>query len=278
MKKKIFAWQRLPGLILLAGLGVAALVIIGSDSILPFRPYGEAVVQPEIALDALSPEMQQQDEEAQACEQHQREVQQELQPVEPSSVVSDNEKAVPTPATGCVHVSYRHKALAGHPDRERCAQHRNFIPIGKGTDVASVNWNSVCLRVDGVVTAFDRTPGGIVFGPFAGPDSRVSLKYCHGKAQCPGRCDPPRDLFLEAIGATLTREKHVAAAPGSWDPSDKGAADAAAIANPTAAIEVELRDLAGAEQGFNVFKQWSQAARFNGCGTMTNPVATNVSR
>ena len=133
-----------------------------------------------------------------------------------------------------------------------------------------MNWNSVCLRVDDEVTAFERVRDGIVFGPLAGPDSRVSLTYCRGKARCPGNCQPPRDLFLEAIGAALKKEKPARGPIAKWDP-----ADAAEEIDPTGALEAELREVLAAEQDLTLFKQWSATQRTNGCGSESRPVARN---
>ncbi|HLD99506.1 MAG TPA: hypothetical protein VJB59_04565 [Bdellovibrionota bacterium] len=172
---------------------------------------------------------------------------------------SPNESVVPR--SGCLVARFQHKALPGHRDRENCEKHRNFVELGTAKEVAHINWKSVCLRVDGVPTHFERGSKGIVFGPLAGPESSISVRYCLGKALCYNDCTPPRDGFLEAIGASLKREKVIPQALAKWDPSDP-----AEDPDPTAGLEAELGDQISIQHGLVLFKDWQNTSRSQGCG------------
>lgn len=260
MKRNRRYRDRLPGFLLLGGLGIAGAVIIITYTALPLPQDVNPVSSSE--KQALEEEALDLEEGIPATETAPAiERVEEVPSALPTTLVHEPGSREPG---GCVSVTYRHKALAGHPNRERCSGHRNLIALGRSSqkgEVSKINWSSVCLRVDGVVTAFERVPQGILFGPFAGPESRVSLRYCHGKANCPENCDPPRDLFLEAIGATLKKDKGAPVAVAKWDPSE-----AEEDANPTAALELELQDLAVTDHQAGVFKDWSVVATANGCG------------
>ncbi|OFZ52965.1 MAG: hypothetical protein A2428_08440 [Bdellovibrionales bacterium RIFOXYC1_FULL_54_43] len=170
-----------------------------------------------------------------------------------------NEGSVPR--SGCVVARFQHKALPGHRDRENCGKHRNFVELGTAKDLAHINWKSVCLRVDGVPTHFERGSKGIVFGPLAGPESSISVRYCLGKASCNNDCTPPRDGFLDAIGASLKREKVIPQALAKWDPSDPSEDP-----DPTAGFEAELGEQISIQHGLVLFKDWQNTSRSQGCG------------
>ena len=88
------------------------------------------------------------------------------------------------PAPTCFNQTFTHKELASHSDGEACSQHRNRIAIRH----AGVNPSALCVRVDGTPFKFKavkdkKNKDGltIVFGPVAGPQSRIVASYCVGK-------------------------------------------------------------------------------------------------
>ena len=125
------------------------------------------------------------------------------------------------PEPACYTVTYTHKALAGHKNMDECSQHRNLIKLGD----SKVSQKSVCVRVDGTPVKFDWVKSAILLGPVAGPNTKITVRYCQPKAKdsCADDCKLPKDDFMAALGGDEEKiAKHQAknGKVAKWDPSD----------------------------------------------------------
>ena len=94
--------------------------------------------------------------------------------------------------------------MASHGDEESCSHHKNMLKLTQPADLR-MNAASVCVRVNGTPVHYLTVKGHadeLLFGSVAGPKSKVTVRYCTGKAQgCTKEdCTVPKDEFMEAIG------------------------------------------------------------------------------
>lgn len=124
----------------------------------------------------------------------------------------------PMAAPGCFHIDYKLKNPKQVAPAESCDSSKNLIQL----DHAKINSESLCVRVDGVPAHFQAVKGKS--GSFVVHSNHCDLKkitaeYClPGRGNCKKDCTPPRDEFMEAIGALSQDESPHAL----WDASERG--------------------------------------------------------
>ncbi len=193
---------------------------------------------------------------------------------DPKMVVAPAKPVEPEPA--CYTVTYTHKAAAGHKNMDECSQHRNLIKLGD----SKVSLKSVCVRVDGTPVKFDWVKSSILLGPVAGPNTKISVRYCQPKAKdtCADDCKLPKDDFMAALGGDDEKiAKHQAknGKMAKWDPSD-AQEDSDVAAQVDSEMQKELAD------GIDLatFEGWKDSAPAQVCSrsvagtSATAPVAT----
>ncbi|MBC7691508.1 MAG: hypothetical protein H7222_07040, partial [Methylotenera sp.] len=177
----------------------------------------------------------------------------------PSKELAKETPAEVKPVANCYVVNFKHKASSHHKTRQACAQHRNFLKLTDST----INLKSVCVRVDGIPVAYEQVKekgksevSGLMLAGIAGPDSKISLKYCINKHDCNEDCKVPKDEFMDAIGGTDPAENGKVAVV-RWDPSD-AENDRDVVAEMDSEIKKELSESA-------VFADWVGNAEASEC-------------
>jgi hypothetical protein len=167
----------------------------------------------------------------------------------------------------CFTVTYKHKSAPGHSDADSCAQHRNLIRLVPPAG-ARVNPGSVCVRVDGTPARFKagKQAGTFVVAAAAGPDSKITARYCVGKYDCNEDCKVPKDPFLEAIGGNDAEGEETAegAKKGravAWDESEAPVADVADE------LDGDLRKELAGEAESSVYEGWVGDGALPACGS-----------
>ena len=162
------------------------------------------------------------------------------------------QKGKPTDS-GCFLATYHHKELPGHKTHKECALHKNYIHLS----AVDANLKSVCVRLNGTPVSYEfvqekKTKGvsGIMLGPIAGPDSKISVRYCLGIKKCADDCKIPQDEFMDAIGGT-DKDADPRMPIVKWDPTDQTASDSDAVAELDSDLQKELSDA-----DLSVFEGW----------------------
>lgn len=166
--------------------------------------------------------------------------------------------------TGCFLVTLTHKPLPEHKNRQHCSRHRNYVRLGD----SSINLKSLCVRVDSVPVRYELVEKknkkgiqGLMISSGAGPNSKITVRYCIGKKSCPEtktECAVPKDDFLDAIGGS-DPEEDTRIRIVKWDPND-----ASQDVDVAASIEADLKkELADAEPG--VFDEWIGTSEAASC-------------
>ena len=172
----------------------------------------------------------------------------------PISAAIDTASAEKTKAveTGCFLANYHHKELTGHKNPKDCALHKNYIHL-KAT---GLNTKSVCVRLNGTPVAYEFVQekgstgiSGIMLGAIAGPDSKISVRYCLGVKKCNEECKIPNDEFMDAIGGT-NPDADSKVPVVKWDPTD-AASESDAVAEVDSELQKELTDA-----DLSVFEGW----------------------
>jgi hypothetical protein len=123
-------------------------------------------------------------------------------PIPPQKEASKNSVI----ADGCFTLTYSHKKLSSHSDGEACLKHNNILSLNLPADSefsGRINPNSVCILINGSAVKHTRFEGGlnqVLVGPLAGPNAKITARFCIGKATCTEKCVPRKDGFLEALG------------------------------------------------------------------------------
>lgn len=172
----------------------------------------------------------------------------------------------------CVTITYHHKPTPTHNDEEACSHHKNMLKLSKLGD-ARIAAQTVCVRVNGTPVHYLTVkghPDELIFGSVAGPKSKVTVRYCTGKAQgCVKEdCTVPKDEFMEAIGGGDSGEQ--AAKLGQWDPDAPAAKEADVMAKLDGEVKKELEtndDLNGRAPAGEIFKDWIGETETAACGT-----------
>src|SRR5207245_943996 len=114
-------------------------------------------------------------------------------------------------------MSFHHKTLASHPNEESCSHHKNLIRI-KNPGFTS---KSLCIRVNNTPVHFSAVKGKkneFIIGPIAGPNAKITARYCVGKMKCSEDCTIPKDEFMDAIGGGSAQEgEKQNVALGQWE-------------------------------------------------------------
>jgi hypothetical protein len=172
----------------------------------------------------------------------------------------------------CVTITYRHKALASHPDEESCSHHKNLLKLALPTE-GRINPASVCVRVNGTPVHYLTVKGHadeLLFGSVAGPKSKVTVRYCTGKAVACAKedCTVPKDEFMEAIGGSDGGTQD--AKLGQWDPTAPPSTVADVMAKLDGSVKKELEtndDLNGRAPAGELFKDWIGQTETTACGS-----------
>jgi hypothetical protein len=166
------------------------------------------------------------------------------------------------PSQGCFKFQYDHRD-AGHKDMATCSAHRNtFKPLLSdrfSIEDLKVKNNNICVRVDGVPVKFQRVKDIIQIGALPGPESKVSVAYCIGKAKCSESCVIPRDQFMEALSGSDDEGRAFAAA--KWDDKDNTDKDV------TAGLSAELTGDGQDDKAVPFFKHWKLIDQKESCSS-----------
>ncbi|MGZ3688699.1 MAG: hypothetical protein ACXWP5_12445 [Bdellovibrionota bacterium] len=159
----------------------------------------------------------------------------------------------------CFTLDYHHLPTAGHIDEESCSQHRNLLKLKHSRPLA------VCVRVNGRPVRFQRVKGRsdeLMLEPVAGPQSKISIRYCTEKSGCPAQdCKVPKDEFMSALGGEANDGP---ADGGVWDPSE--AKETARMNGELRRELAELDSASGTDTGAShLFKGWTLDQVSEGC-------------
>jgi hypothetical protein len=143
----------------------------------------------------------------------------------------------------CHSIEYRPTAAAKGRDLEEFLDQTNAFPILH----ANVNTKTVCLKINDQPVAFrlqkHKGQWEAVVGGIVGPESKIHLSYCSGKAKCKEDCKIPQKRFMdEAIDGAGGDETLF----GSWGPEND-----AETRKQLMARNQELRSVASENQALN---------------------------
>jgi hypothetical protein len=196
-------------------------------------------------------------------------------PPAPAKTVAKAPKPL-APEKLCYKMTYHHKAVPGHSDRESCSAHKNFIKLTQN----DVNLKSMCLRVDNVPVKYSvvktkkgKQVIGFMIEPVAGPNSIITANFCQGKMTCKEDCKIPKDSFMDAIGGDDNNAKageNVQIV--QWDPTEKGTDK-----DVSAQLEAELKKELAGTSGLKVFEDWVNDNQSLSCGTKSRASLPGVS-
>ncbi len=171
------------------------------------------------------------------------------------------EKAV-TPETQCFVASFTHKKLPTHDDPETCQRHKNIIKL----DHSLGEMKNICVRIDGEAVEYQKIknePKQIMILGGAGPESKISVRYCIGNRPCPQDCkiQKRKDNFMEAVGGhAQARAKDGDESPAKvmeWDPEKTNQQDKKLIQAVAKEIEGFQEDLKNdADERNEIFTSW----------------------
>lgn len=177
------------------------------------------------------------------------------------------------PEPECFTETYKHPKADGHGRASDCLNHQNLIRFAREARDA----RSVCVRVDGTPVRFKTLSGakgkgiaGVVFGPIAGPETVVSVRYCTRKGTCVepngaraiDDCKIPKDEFLAAIGGDDGEEEAPSgksARVAQWDPADTDEGD---ISDE---VDRELRKELHGDPDVKPFEGWKSGGATPAC-------------
>lgn len=173
--------------------------------------------------------------------------------------------AATPPQPECFTETYKHPKADGHARASDCLNHRNLIRFAR----EARDPRSVCVRVGGTPVRFKTVPAakgkgvaGVVFGPIAGPETIVTVRYCARKMKCDDDCKIPKDEFMAAIGGEGADEEASAgkgARVAKWDPSDNTDADV------SDEVERELRRELHGDPDVKPFEGWKSGGATPAC-------------
>jgi hypothetical protein len=155
----------------------------------------------------------------------------------------NNEQTLGAPQATCITLTYKHKKTTGHDTDETCGQHRNLLKLQHET----INKKAICAKVDGTPVRFELTKAktpAVVIGPYAGPNSKITVQYCLGKAALKEDCTIPKDEFMDAIGATED-----SAPTAQWDNNEK-------VDDVTKQIDGEVMRELASDGDLGIFDGW----------------------
>ncbi len=124
----------------------------------------------------------------------------------PKTVKEAQKKPILEVLPQCFTEVFSHQKLASHSSEDQCAEHTNSIRISQ--NLAEINPKNLCVRVDGkaVKSKLDLGHNSLTIGPVAGPESKISIRYCLGQAKCQDNCEIAKDEFLGSLGADTDDE------------------------------------------------------------------------
>lgn len=184
-----------------------------------------------------------------------------LTSTQPTAVASPVAPAVPE--VSCFTITFQHKKLSSHNSEEICAQHKNLLKLKHD----NVNKKTICVKVDGHPVRFEMPKKDeILIGSLAGPESKIIVRYCIGKAKCQEECKVPKDDFMEAIGGSADGDLK---GQGQWgDAADeKEANSVATISKMEAELKKELIDTEESDRFSGWLSEGGKAPEPYTCGT-----------
>ena len=140
----------------------------------------------------------------------------------------------------------------------------------RASTAGSCTVSARCMRrVNDVPVKFERVkgkPSEFIIGAVAGPQAKVTARYCIGSHVCNEGCPVPRDDFAEAIGASEDEGGTVQIS--QWEAADPKSAE------KTARLNAELkRDLSDFEEAgasseqMALFQDWVGDSGVPACGS-----------
>ncbi len=133
---------------------------------------------------------------------------------------------------GCFMNTYFHKKMQSHADGEACLAHSNVISLKTLNQslgsVEKINSESICIAVNGAIVKFTKIHGKedeVIFGPVAGPNSKVTARFCLGKSNYIGKCVIKKDEFMNALGVDEEGSKSTI----GWDGEREGSKEDAEL-------------------------------------------------
>ncbi len=179
--------------------------------------------------------------------------------IEQAKSAPATEKSIESPKVGCFTVHYTHKKIPSHSDAETCMEHENEINL-RSSSSDQINSKSICAFVDGKTVLFRPTssdPSRITIGPIAGPQSRITVRYCLGRSKCPQICVPKKDSFMSALGADDAESD----ASAGWDGSGADSEESQ-LNSEVRALDQEKGQL---DSKRRTFKEWMIDSTSTGC-------------
>ncbi len=179
--------------------------------------------------------------------------------VEQAKLAPSPEKSIESLKVGCFTVRYSHKKIPSHSDAETCMEHENEINL-RSSSPDQINSKSICAFVEGKTVPFRPTPSDpsrIIIGAIAGPQSRITVRYCLGRSKCPQICVPKKDSFMSALGADDAESD----ASAGWDGSGTDSEESQ-LNSEVRALDQEKGQL---DSKRRTFKEWMIDSTSTGC-------------
>jgi hypothetical protein len=193
----------------------------------------------------------------------------------PTSDVAKPGETTPQAASGptCFTQTFHHKSVSSHNNEEACSHHRNLIKVAH----AGLNPAALCFRVNGTPVKFQSVKGKsdeFLLPPIAGPQAKITARYCVGKSTCAEECKIPKGEFMDAIGGSEDEDSGKQAANlGHWDSKRETGADTEITQKLDSDIRHELADNGESADGTYVFQGWISDMEVAACDLSGRKVA-----
>jgi len=211
--------------------------------------------------EGLLPHPQNSEAPFQPVDSKEKEAPKKFEPAKPGPIP---EKSAGSTIAGCFTVQYTHKKIPSHSDAETCMEHENEVNL-RPSGSEQINSKSICAFVDGKTAPFQTAStdfSKITLGPIAGPQSRITVRYCLGRSKCPQICVPKKDSFMSALGADDAESDTSA----GWDGSGADAEESQ-LNSEVRALDQEKGQLDSKRRSF---KEWLIDSTTTGCEDPTS--------
>ncbi len=169
---------------------------------------------------------------------------------------------------GCFTVTFKHKRMMAHSSDETCSHHKNVVKLYH----KKVDAKSICVRVDGKPVKFavnKKDSRELMIAGVAGPEAKITARYCVGKSGCSEDCKVPRDDFMAAIGGEDDLKGGTEI--GHWDSDAPSETETKNTAKLNSELKRELAELdevePGTSEGVSIFRDWVGEEEIPACGS-----------
>lgn len=157
----------------------------------------------------------------------------------------------------CFSFEYQHKSAAKNRDIEDFLDYSNGFSI----EHSDLNAKTLCVKVNNKPVQYSlSTYQGkkeVILGSIVGPESKIQISYCVGKASCKTPCEIKKDRALDEMLSDQDDTLNLDSAWDSGSPQDQ--AKSAQQKNKLAAQAKEMRNLASQNDHLaktNLFRDW----------------------